>query len=134
MFRRSLVLFFALALAGSFVTPALARWHLVGQSRSAGSGIYFGHALVPHHAYRLVVKGPRRQAFRGLAMEQYTFVSHKRLFVQHKTITLKGVTPHATTISQPVRYPLSSWTIIIQAALSHAHGITVQIYDLGKRK
>lgn len=115
------------------VTPAMASWHLVGQKKSAGSGVYFGEGLVPGHVYRLVVTGKSHVKFNGTALESYTFVANHRLGVGHKTMALRGSLPHAFTISQPTRGSISGWSVVLDVGLSGGNGVTVRLYDLGKK-
>lgn len=133
VFRRFPISAFILVLAFCAVTPALASSHLVGEKKTAANGLYFGEGLVPAHHYRLVITGKKHLTFRGTALENYTYVVGKQLGVGHKTIQLKGTLPHSYTLAQPVRGKLSGWSVVMQVGVSKGAGLTVQIYDLGRK-
>lgn len=135
MSRRIPALFSVLLLGLALAAPALARTPVIAQQSIKHAGaLFLRHGLAPGHSYRLVVESNGHQRFSGSAVENYVFVQNRALRTSTKPLNLKGTTPYAMTLKQPISGHVSEWILAVTVQTGSNRGVTVRLVDLGRHK
>ena len=139
MSRKALAPLLAALMGLAVVAPASAHRAAASgkvlMSRTSAPGtnsVYLASSLAPHHWYRIDITTAKKAKFSGSAFEEYVYIYQHHMGTGTHNFSLLGTAPHSLTVSQPVKYSIDTWQLVIDVgALTHT-SITVKLVDLGK--